>query len=63
MESAIQAVEAGMTVRKAALKYQVPRSTLHDRVHNGASSTVGRPTTLSNEEEAIIVERSILMGT
>ena len=45
------------------MKYQEPRSTLHNRVHNGASSTVGRPIILSNEEEAIIVERSISMGT
>ena len=32
MEKAVTAVEKGESVRKSAVKYSVPRSTLHDRV-------------------------------
>ena len=61
LDKAIDAVKKGMSVRKAAQKYEVPRSTLHDRVHNGASAKVGRPTELNKEEEDIIVDRANLM--
>ena len=33
LDSALQAIAGGQSVRKAALEWGIPRSTLHDRVH------------------------------
>ena len=53
MQKAVKAVEEGMSVRKAAEKFTVPRSSLHDRVtgrvHFEARS--GPSPYLSYEEE------------
>ena len=59
MEKACQAVQSGgLTVRRAAEQYFVPKSTLHDhvsgRVQAGANS--GPPRYLTDEEEMELVE-------
>ena len=51
MKRAVKAVEEGMLVRKAAEKFIVPRSSLHDRVHFEARSGPN-PYLLYEEEEA-----------
>jgi transposase-like protein len=63
MRQAVQAVaDKRMTMTEASKHYQVPKTTLHDRLHERVSERVGRPTVLSPEEEQIIVERLVLMG-
>ena len=53
LDDAILAVKSGMSVRKAAAKYSVPKSTLHDyatgKVQPGA--TAGRPPVFAREVE------------
>jgi hypothetical protein len=64
MLEAIQAVkDKEMSCRGAAKHFRVPFATLRDRVAGTTGGDVGRPTELSKEEEAVIVERVILMGT
>jgi hypothetical protein len=64
MLEVIQAVkDKEMSCRGAAKHFRVPFATLRDRVAGTSGGDVGRPTELMKEEEAIIVERVILMGT
>jgi hypothetical protein len=64
MLEAIQAVkDKEMSCRGAAKHFRVPFATLRDRVAGTSGGDVGRPTELMKEDEAIIVERVILMGT
>ena len=55
MEEAVSAIEKGMTVRRAAEMYRVPRSTLHDhfsgRVKYGVKSGPSQYLTTAEEEE------------
>jgi hypothetical protein len=58
MHKAVNAVRKKLlTVRKASVKYSVPKSTLMDRVSNKHSSQQGRPKVLSDLEESLIIER------
>jgi hypothetical protein len=60
---AIKAVqEKRMSAREAAKLYQVPKTTILDRISGRSSPAVGHPTELSQEEESVIVERLVLMG-
>ena len=43
-------------------EYNVPRSALHDRVKGNVEDTLGRPTVLSSDEEALFEERLLLSG-
>ena len=52
-----------MSVRGAAKHFRVPFATLRDRVSSKTGADVGHPTELSKEEEEILEERLILMGT
>jgi hypothetical protein len=64
MLEVIQAVkDKEMSCRGAAKHFRVPFATLRDRVAGTSGGDVGRPTELMKEEEAIIVDRVILMGT
>lgn len=64
MEAALSAVRNGeMSIRAAVKEFGVKRTTLQDRLSGKSGETVGRPTVLLAEEEALIVERIILMGT
>jgi hypothetical protein len=63
MDKAIQAVKSGMSVKVAAARYQVPRTTLGDRAKGRTKAMLGRPTQLTVEEERILAERAILLGT
>ena len=53
MQKAVKAVEEGVSIRVAADKYSVPRSSLHDRVSGkvGFQSHPGPSPYLSFEEE------------
>ena len=54
MELALKEVSEGsLTVRRAALQYDVPKSTLHDRVTGKVDhgAKVGAPHYLDDEEE------------
>lgn len=63
MERAINAVkEKRMGAREAAKHYEVPRTTLQDRLTQKSKNLLGRPTVLTAEEESIIVERLLIMG-
>lgn len=63
LEQAIEAVrERRMSLRQAAKDYEVPRATLCDRLKEDAQEKLGRPTELTMEEEAVLVERLIIMG-
>ena len=58
MDQAVKAVKDGtMSVREASNTYEVPKSTLQDRVSNKHSNIHGRPTVLSKEEEEMMVLR------
>jgi DDE superfamily endonuclease/helix-turn-helix, Psq domain len=63
MDEAVNAVKSGMTVKMAAAQFSVPRTTLGDRVAGRTKLDPGRPTQLSNEEEKILVERAMLLGS
>jgi hypothetical protein len=64
MLEAIQAVkDKEMSCRGAAKHFRVPFATLRDRVAGTTGGDVGCLTELMKEEEAIIVDRVILMGT
>ena len=64
MDAALAAVQNGeMTIREASKEYNVKRTTLQDRLSGKSGDKVGRPTVLLSEEEALLVERIILMGT
>ncbi len=64
MLEANQAVkDKEMSCRGAAKHFRVPFATLKDRVACTTVGDVGHPTELMKEEEAIIVEKVILMGT
>lgn len=63
LDAAIKAVrEKRLSLGEAVREFGVPKTTLHDRLHDRVSGTLGRPTCLSKEEELIIVERLLLMG-
>ncbi len=64
MLAAIQAVKNGeMSSREAARQFEVPRTSLQDRLSGKSGDKVGRPTELLSEEETLLVERILLMGT
>jgi hypothetical protein len=44
MDKAIQAVNSGISVKVAAARYQVPRTTLGDRTKGRTKTMLGRPT-------------------
>ena len=63
LQNAVREVaEKRMSLREAAMHYGVPKATLHDRVKESAGDQLGRPTELSVDEEAIIVERLLVHG-
>ena len=66
-EDMLQAIKAvknkEMTVRGAAKHCLVSLDTLRDRVSGTTGEDNGRPNELTKEEEAIIVERVVLIGT
>ena len=55
-------IKAGMSLRVAAEKFGIPRSTLSDKVKNQHSESVGRPTALTMDEENMLVERLLLIS-
>ena len=55
IESAIDAVNCGMSVRKAALTYGIPKSTLQAHINNDYIGSVGKPKILKWEEELLLV--------
>lgn len=55
LSAALQDVKSGLlTVRKAAEKYKVSKSTISRKLHGKNMSTIGHPRTFSEVEEAII---------
>lgn len=62
IRKAIQAVKSKeMTLGQAAKHYNVPKTTIYDRMHS-SSGKLGRRTELSEEEESIILSRLKIMG-
>jgi Holliday junction resolvase RusA-like endonuclease len=51
-----------MSLGQAAKEFQVPKTTLYDRVNERVSDKSGRPTVLSEVEEALLVERLLVLG-
>ena len=63
LEKAVEDIRAKRkTARQAAKEYGIPRSTIEDCLNEKKSAAVGRPKVLSDAEEAIIVERLLLMS-
>jgi len=63
LESAIRTYKAGkMSLSEVSKQFNVPTSTLCDRINKKVKGTLGRPTVLSREEEEILVERLIMHG-
>ena len=62
MEEALKSVASGMSIRKAALKYDIPFSTIKDRVKAGKcyAPSMGKKCVFTPEQEAEI-ERHILL--
>ena len=59
MERAMQAVTVGgLSIRRASIEYNVPKSTLGDRISGRVihGATSGKPRYLSDEEEELLVE-------
>jgi len=58
LEDAVRAVKSGeFSVRKAAEEFGVPRQTILDHVHDDdISKHIGRPTILSDKEEALLLD-------
>ena len=50
-----------LTLNAAAKEYGIPKTTLYDRM-KFRTEKVGRPTVLSEDEEAIIVERLVVLS-
>ena len=59
---AVESIQDGMSVRKAAEEFNVPRTTLMDRLHNRTTDKLGRPCELTEEEENLLADRVKLMG-
>lgn len=58
LETALQRIKGGMSIRKASKTYSIPRGTLQNRIHNRTKKSVniaGRTPYLSQEEEVQIV--------
>lgn len=56
IQAARKAMESeGLSLRKAAERYGLPKSTLYDQVVGGRRCGAGRPTVLTNEEEKSVV--------
>lgn len=56
MEQALKAIKAGLTLGKASKQFNIPKMTLSDRVRGKyQTSTVGRPTELSSDEEMVLI--------
>ena len=56
IEAAKKAIQSdGLSFRKAAERYDLPKSTLYDQVTGSKRCGTGRPTVLTNDEEKSIV--------
>ena len=57
IEYALSSVREGMSINQASQLYSIPRMTLSDRIKHKVKPNckVGRPTSLSDEEEATLV--------
>ena len=63
LEEAVRAVKEGLSVRKAAEQFGVPRQTILDHVHDDEIfKNIGRPTVLTEEEETLLMEYIDLMA-
>jgi len=63
MQKALEDVrEKRLSIRAAAIKYGVPRTTIGDTIKERVGVKLGRPTELNEEEERIIRERLMLMA-
>ena len=57
---AVEAIKTGMSIRSASELYEIPKSTLADKVKGFHNKEVGRPVAISAEEEKLLVERILL---
>ncbi len=63
LQQALEAIrDQKMNIKRAAITFGVPRTTLHDRLREKVTGDLGRPTVLCKEEESILVERLVLLG-
>lgn len=53
---ALQAINAGMSLREAQEKFKIPKSTLQRKIKGKNMGRVGRPTELNSEEEDKLIE-------
>ena len=64
MELALQAIDRGMSLCKAAKEFGVPKQTISDRRNQKCKTTIpGRPTELSPEEEKALIDYIKFMAT
>ena len=58
LEKALSAVDKGTKVNDAAKQFNIPKSTLHDKVKGKTprDCRMGRKTYLTNDEELLIVQ-------
>ena len=57
---AVEAIKTGMSIRSASELYEIPKSTLADKVKGFHNKEVGRPVAISAEEEKLLVKRILL---
>jgi hypothetical protein len=62
LQEAVNMVKQGSSFRVACSTYNIPKTTLIDRVNETHSGVQGRPTVLSPEEEKIIIEMVELLS-
>jgi len=54
MNAALAEIQDGLiSIRKASLKFNIPRGTIQDRIHNRVENgtRIGRPTKLNHDDE------------
>jgi len=59
---ALRSVSQGMSIRAAAYAYNIPRSTISGNGKRVQYTTAGRPTELSQKEEAAIVDHLLIQA-
>ena len=62
MESAVNAVKDGMTVRKASIVFGISKTTLQSHVNNDDIGNVGKPSVLEWQEELLLVTLIVFMS-
>ena len=62
MQKSLRRIEEGDSLRKAAMLYGIPRSTLSHRLKHGSGKKRGTPSHLTEEDERQIIKHAEIMS-